>query len=200
MNFVDNKLIRKAKAGDMQAFAELVYQYKDKIFNLAYRMLGNTQEAEDVSQETFLRVYSNIDRYDEKYKFSTWIYKIATNLSIDRIRKRRTTYSLDDYWNEEEGLDWYTRLPNQSIGPEESIISNEEINQVHKAILNLPEKYRVIMTLRYVEDLSIKEISEIVNLPISTVKTRLLRGREYIRKEISNKYTTVDRSGKYEMS
>lgn len=200
MEFVDKKLVKKAKSGDIQAFTELITNYKDKIFHLAYRMLSNVQEAEDITQETFLRVYSNLDRYDEEHKFSTWIFRIATNLCIDRIRKKKANYSLDENWNDEDGLDWYSRLPSQGKSPEEEAISSEEQNQIHQAIMNLPSKYRVIMILRYIQDLSIQEISEVVNLSNSTVKTRLHRGREYLRKQLIGKNITRERVGEYEMS
>lgn len=184
MNFVDKKLVKKTKAGDKQAFTELVNLYKDKIFNLSYRMLGNTHEAEDISQDTFLKVFTNIEKYDEQYKFSTWIYRIATNLCIDRIRKKKADFSLDNNWNEEDGMDWYSRLSNENMTPEEEVIINERDQKIQKAILELPPKYRVIMNLRYMEELSIQEISDVVNLSISTVKTRLHRGREHLRKEL----------------
>ena len=89
MNFVEARLAKLARNGDRNAFAELVELYKDKIFHLAYRMLNNKQEAEDAVQETFLRVYTNLHRYDENQKFSTWIFRIGTNLCIDKLRRRK---------------------------------------------------------------------------------------------------------------
>lgn len=200
MEFVENSLVKKARSGDTQAFTELMYLYKDKIYHLAYRMLGNAQEAEDVSQETFLRVYSNLDRYDEKHKFSTWIYRIATNLSIDRIRKKKANFSLDESWNDEEGADWYAKIASNDISPEQQAILSEEQETLHKAILSLPPKYRGIVTLKYVNELSIQEISEIVNLSVPTVKTRLHRGREYLRKYLVKSGSVRERSGQYELS
>lgn len=89
LNFVEARLAKLARNGDRNAFAELVELYKDKIFHLAYRMLNNKQEAEDAVQETFLRVYTNLHRYDENQKFSTWIFRIGTNLCIDKLRRRK---------------------------------------------------------------------------------------------------------------
>lgn len=200
MEFVENSLVKKARSGDTQAFTELMYLYKDKIYHLAYRMLGNAQEAEDISQETFLRVYSNLDRYDEKHKFSTWIYRIATNLAIDRIRKKKAKFSLDESWNDEEGADWYAKIASNDISPEQQAILSEEQETLHKAILSLPPKYRGIVTLKYVNELSIQEISEIVNLSVPTVKTRLHRGREYLRKYLVKSGSVRERSGQYELS
>lgn len=184
MEFSESRLIEKAKSGDIDAFTELLYLYNDKIYHLAYRMLGNSHEAEDVSQETFLRVYTNLERYDDKYKFSTWVYRIATNLCIDRIRKKKADFSLDDNWNSEEEMDLYSKIPNYSKSPEDEVISNEEQEILQNAISNLPPKYRAIMTLRYVNDLSVQEIGDITNLSKATVKTRLHRGREYLRKQL----------------
>ena len=103
MKPLETRLARLARRGDQRAFAEIVDLYKDKLYHLAYRMTGNRQEAEDVVQEAFLRVYKNLDRYDENQKFSTWIYRIATNLCIDRLRKRRAIYSLDAESSDHEG-------------------------------------------------------------------------------------------------
>jgi len=98
MEAFEKRLLKLSQNGDRQAFGELVDLYKDKINSLAYRMLGNLQDAEDIAQETFMRVYANLHRYDDQYKISTWIYRIANNLCIDRIRKRkvrRNQLSLD---------------------------------------------------------------------------------------------------------
>ncbi|BAH41242.1 hypothetical protein BBR47_02650 [Brevibacillus brevis NBRC 100599] len=104
MDFVEKRLTQRAKRGDREAFAELIEIYKDKIFQLAYRMVGNRQDAEDIAQETFLRVYANLHSYDDSYKFSTWIYRIATNLCIDRGRKKRPDFSLDEETEPGPGL------------------------------------------------------------------------------------------------
>lgn len=200
MEFVDKKLVERAKTGDNRAFEELMYMYKDKIYYLAYRMLGNSQEAEDIGQETFLRVYTNLHRYDDQHKFSTWIYRIATNLCIDRIRKKKANYSLDDYRNEEEGMDWYSTIPDDNKTPEEEVIYLEEQDTIQRALLKLPPKYRVIMSLKYVQDLSVQEISDIVNLSTATVKTRLHRGREYLRKQLIESGNVREGRGQYELS
>jgi len=200
MEFVDKQLVKKAKMGDMQAFAELIQHYKDKIYHLAFRMLGNRQEAEDICQETFLRVFSSLDRYSETYKFSTWIFRIATNLCIDRIRKKKADFSLDENWNDDDGVDWHSRIANFEKSPEEEVILSEQQQLLQKALLNLPAKYRGIMILRYVQELSIQEISEVVNLSLATVKTRLHRGREYMRNQLVASDFLRERGGQYEMS
>ncbi|MDD9267059.1 RNA polymerase sigma factor SigW [Paenibacillus sp. GCM10023248] len=184
MNFVEARLAKLARNGDRNAFAELVELYKDKIFHLAYRMLNNKQEAEDAVQETFLRVYTNLHRYDENQKFSTWIFRIGTNLCIDKLRRRKNTYSLDAEMPDGEGNDYYAMLPSNEDTPEKQIMVSETQEQIRRAIATLPEKYKSIVVLRYLQDMSLQEISEVLDMPVTTIKTRVHRGREYLRKRL----------------
>lgn len=195
MNSIDNNLINKVKSGDNQAIVKLVNLYKDKIYYLGYRMLGNKEEAEDICQETFIRVYTNIDKYNNKYKFSTWVYKIATNLCIDRIRKNKNIiYSLDNNLENNDNADWYTLVPDSGLNPEEEVILNEQNNSIQQSFEKLPVKYRAIMILRYVDELTLQEISEVLDLPITTIKTRLHRGREYMRNNLLSDNVFKERS------
>jgi len=183
---IEEKLIKRIKKGDRDAFPELVELYKDKIYHVAYRMLGNAQEAEDIAQETFIRVYANLENYDPSYKFSTWIYRIATNLCIDHLRKRKqSVYSLDKPVEGAEGLDWHDRLADPDLGPEDRVLEGEFHGQVQEAIDSLSPKYRSIMILRYLEDLSLSEISDALKLPVTTIKTRIHRGREALKKKLN---------------
>jgi RNA polymerase sigma-70 factor (ECF subfamily) len=184
---IEARLARKALKGDQQAFAEIVGLYQDKLYHMAFRMLGSRQEAEDVVQEAFLRVYRNLDRYDEGMKFSTWIYRIATNLCIDRLRKRKATYSLDAESTEHEGLDGYAVIPSDDRTPESEMLLSETQRIVRQAIDTLPAKYKSVMVLRYLHDLSLQEIGEVLDMPVTTVKTRVHRGREYLRKKLERK-------------
>ncbi|CAM5779085.1 RNA polymerase sigma factor SigW [Brevibacillus borstelensis] len=184
MDFVEKRLTQRAKRGDREAFAELIEIYKDKIFQLAYRMVGNRQDAEDIAQETFLRVYANLHTYDESYKFSTWIYRIATNLCIDRGRKKRPDFSLDEEVEPGQGMDWYSRLSSNEKNPADLLVTQELQETVQDALSHLAPKYRSIMILRYIEDLSLQEISDIVKLPVTTIKTRIHRGREALRSKL----------------
>ncbi|WP_019123997.1 RNA polymerase sigma factor SigW [Brevibacillus massiliensis] len=186
MEFVEKRLTERAKRGDREAFAELVDIYKDKIYQLAFRMVGNRQEAEDIAQETFLRVFANLHTYDESYKFSTWIYRIATNLCIDRGRKKKPHFSLDEEADGTEGLDWYSRLSSNEKTPEEKMVTRELQDTVQEALTQLSPKYRSIMILRYIEDLSLQEISDVLKLPITTIKTRIHRGREALRGKLQH--------------
>ncbi|GIP34959.1 RNA polymerase sigma factor SigW [Paenibacillus sp. J2TS4] len=188
MNYLETRLAKLSRNGDRRAFAELVDLYKDKIYHLAYRMLSQAHAAEDIVQETFLRVYRNLHRYDENQKFSTWIYRIATNLCIDQLRKRKANYSLDAEMPEGEGADWYSLLPSEEETPEGQVLLSETQQQIRSAIDALPEKYKSVVILRYLHDLSLQEIGDILGMPVTTVKTRVHRGREYLRKKLASEF------------
>ncbi|MGG4147424.1 RNA polymerase sigma factor SigW [Paenibacillus algorifonticola] len=187
MNVLEARLAKLSLKGDQRAFAELVGLYQDKLFHMAYRMLSNRQEAEDVVQEAFMRVYRNLERYDETLKFSTWIYRIATNLCIDKLRKRKPVYSLDAESTDHEGLDGYSMIPSDNRTPESETLLSETQQIIHQAIASLPPKYKTVMMLRYIEDLSLQEISEVMDIPVTTIKTRVHRGREFLRKKLEYK-------------
>ncbi|MFC4737973.1 RNA polymerase sigma factor SigW [Bacillus daqingensis] len=184
MDIVVKKIVREVKRGNQDAFAELVDLYKDKVFHIAYRMLGNAHEAQDVSQEAFLRAYTNIESYDENRKFSTWIFRIATNLSIDRIRRKKPDFHLEDQVGGTDNLDYHSQFAADIDLPEDQVVKLEMQQWIQDEIMALPPKYRSAIILKYLEDLSLKEISEVMNLPVATVKTRIHRGREALRKRL----------------
>ncbi|WP_026688566.1 RNA polymerase sigma factor SigW [Alteribacter aurantiacus] len=186
MDAVVKKIIMEVKKGDQQAFAELVELYKDKVYQISYRMLGNVHEAQDVAQEAFLRAYTNIDSYDMNRKFSTWLFRIATNLSIDRIRKKKPDFHLDDPVGGTEDLTYYSQIAADEELPEDKVVQYEMQEWIQNEIAALPPKYRSAIILKYLEDLSLKEIAEILNMPVATVKTRIHRGREALRKRLRN--------------
>ena len=186
LDTLENRLAQLARSGDRSAFGQLVDLYKDKIFHLAYRMTGSRQEAEDIVQETFMRVYANLDKYDSRWKFSTWIFRIGNNLCIDRLRKRRPTWSLDAENPDADGGDGYAMLPTNDASPEDRMVLSEMQKNIRDAIAQLPDKYRSVVVLRYLQDLSLNEIADILELPVSTVKTRLHRGRESLRRKLEH--------------
>lgn len=168
----EDALIKRSIEGDHAAFAQLVERYAGAVFNLAYRMLGNAQEAEDASQEIFLKVYANLARFDRERKFSTWLLSIGSNYCIDRLRRRRFAWlTLDDT---------VLTIPNPGKGPEHSAIEREEHDAVQRALLRLPPAYREVAVLRYWHDLSYEEIVQALGLPESTIKTRLHRARRML--------------------
>lgn len=178
------KRIKQVLKGDQDAFGEIVELYKDKVFQICFRMLGNRHEAEDMAQEAFVRAYVNIKSFNINMKFSTWLYRIATNLCIDRLRKKKPDFYLDAEVAGSEGLDMYSQIAADTALPEEEVESLELQETIQAEILKLPEKYRTPIVLKYIEELSLKEISEILDLPVGTVKTRIHRGREALRNQL----------------
>ncbi|AEN91917.1 RNA polymerase sigma factor [Priestia megaterium WSH-002] len=147
-------------------------------------MLGNREEAQDAAQEAFIRAYVNIHSYDTSKKFSTWLYRIATNLCIDRIRKKKPDYYLDAEVAGTDGLNMYSQIAADQALPEEELEQVELQEFIQSEILKLPEKYRTVIVLKYIDELSLKEISDILDLPLGTVKTRIHRGREALRNRL----------------
>ncbi|AYC30564.1 RNA polymerase sigma factor SigW [Paenisporosarcina cavernae] len=186
MDALINKRIQEVLKGDQTAFAEIVELYQDKLYRVCYRMLGNKQEAEDMAQEAFVRAYTNIHTFDTNRKFSTWLYRIGTNLCIDRIRKKKPDYYLDATVPGTDGLDMYSQLAASDERPEDEVVKMEMQERVQYEISRLPEKYRAVIVLKYMEDLPLQEISDILDMPLGTVKTRIHRGREALRKQLSS--------------
>ncbi|MFC4410304.1 RNA polymerase sigma factor SigW [Chungangia koreensis] len=186
MDALVNKRVKQVLKGDYDAFTEIVELYQDKLYQVCYRMLGNRHEAEDIAQEAFVRAYINIHTFDQKRKFSTWLYRIATNLCIDRIRKKKPDYYLDAEVRGTEGLTLYSQVAADEELPEEELMKMELQDRVQYEIGRLPDKYRSVIVLKYIEELPLLEISEILDLPLGTVKTRIHRGREALRKQLSN--------------
>jgi RNA polymerase sigma-70 factor (ECF subfamily) len=184
---VEARLARLALKGDQRAFSEIVELYQDKLYHMAYRILYNRQEAEDIVQETFMRVYKNLVRYDDSLKFSTWIYRIATNLCIDRLRRKKPVYSLDAESVDHDGLDGYAMVPSDNRTPESELMLSDTQHIIHQAIETLPAKYKSVMVLRYLQEMSLQEISDVLEMPVTTIKTRVHRGREFLRKKLEHK-------------
>ncbi|MFE8704219.1 RNA polymerase sigma factor SigW [Cytobacillus sp. FJAT-54145] len=186
MEALVKKRIKQVLKGDQSAYGEIVEIYKDKVFQICYRMLGNRHEAEDMAQEAFIRAYVNISSFNINLKFSTWLYRIATNLCIDRIRKKKPDYYLDAEVSGTDGLTMYSQIAADTSLPEDDLESLELQETIQREITKLPEKYRSVIVLKYIEELSLNEISEILNIPLGTVKTRIHRGREALRHQLRN--------------
>jgi RNA polymerase sigma factor (sigma-70 family) len=170
----DAALVELVLNGDQNVFAVLVERYKDAVQNLAYRMLGNATEAEDVTQEAFVRAYTQLSTYKTVHKFSTWLLSIASHLAIDQLRRRRfLALPLDDV----PFLEW---IPDVVVGPEQSALQGEQQDEVQKYLQRLPAKYRAVIVLRYWYDFSYEEIATALNLTQQLVKARLHRARELL--------------------
>ena len=172
--FTDEELISRFQNGDERAYVELVNRYKDRLLNFVFQFLGDIEQAEDVVQDTMLRLYEKKHYYKEIAKFSTWLYTIARNLANTELRKkkrRKTTY-LSQLSKERQ-----FEIPAIQDDVDQSI-QNEFINdRIQSAISNLPEHFKVVIILRDIQELSYEEISNIVEVPLGTIKSRINRAR-----------------------
>jgi RNA polymerase sigma-70 factor (ECF subfamily) len=174
----DEALARQARV-DRTAFAELVRRYSDGIYSLAYRMVGNADDAEDIAQETFLRAYRALGTYDPTRPFRAWLYRIASNLCVDHEAAQRPVLSLEDANG--TGSDAATSILMGEEDPQ-AIVERREVQRlIQQGILALPPHYRVVIVLRYLHGLSYEEIAQTLGLPLNTVRTHLHRGKEALR-------------------
>ena len=188
INLSDQSLIEKVRGGDYQAFEFLVTRYEAKVYRLAIRMLRNPQDAEDALQETFLQVFRGLPGFEGRSQFSTWLFRLATNVCLMRIRHRETEPSkllpLEDYLPKlEEGgspqmVDWADR-------PEDALLSKESREQMMGALDKLPPEYRAVFILRDIEGFSNAETGESLGISIAAVKSRLHRARLALRGMLS---------------
>jgi len=184
----DHALIEATKNGDEAAFAAIVGRYRNPITNYLYRFLNDYEEAVDLTQETFVRVYFAIDRYHTEYAFSTYIYRIATNLAISEIRKRkrRTILSLTGLFQTDSDDTTEFQPPDQRALPDEDLIEDEKGRVIAKAIAALPVKYRVPIILRDVEGKTYDEIAGILELGLGTTKSRISRARALLKEKLQH--------------
>ncbi len=182
----DEELVRRVQHGHMEAFEELVRRYERKVYNIAYRLLGNEEDAAEALQDTFLRVYRFIPKFAFKSSFYTWLYRIATNVSLTRLRRRKKTevVSLDASIPESDNLKF--DLPDTGQTPEEAFQQKRLREKLDQAVEQLPEEYRAVVVLRDLEGLSNEEVSKILKLSVPAVKSRLHRGRLALRQQLVN--------------
>jgi RNA polymerase sigma-70 factor (ECF subfamily) len=187
----DNNLVREFIAGNDAAFTQLVTKYKDSLTNFLNVMVGNYDVAADLAQETFIRVYRNIGRYSNIYQFSTWLYRIASNLAIDEIRyrKRRGQVFYNNIWDNSRTND--AERPEMQIsdvrrGPREEILRRESSQVLGDAIRSLPEKYRVAFVMKEVQELPYETIAQILKCSTGTIKSRLHRARELLQRKLEH--------------
>ncbi len=186
------KWIRQALSGDSEAFVQLIEVYQRSVFNLCYRMLGNTEDAEDASQETFLRAFHALGKYDQKRSFATWLLSIAAHYCIDQIRKRKmTVFSLEDLP--------YVEFTDHDPLPESTVSLREDQQRVQQLLKTLTETDRAAIILYYWYDFSYDEIAQTLSLTVSAVKSRLHRARRALAESWLEKYPTtfqeVERKG-----
>ena len=168
----DAALVNDCKRGDRKAMSQLVSQYQRPVYNAAYRILGNTDDAEDTTQTVFLKVFEHIADYNPKFKFFSWVYRITINESLNQVKKRRKQEPLAD----SQASPWQ--------GPAEELDTNRLCEKVQSALMNLNEDYRTVVILKHISGFSYQQISEILQLPEKTVKSRLYSARQLMKKTL----------------
>ena len=178
----DLDLIQKFKNDDPSVFGELVLKYQDRIYNLCRYMLGNVQDAEDAAQEVFIKAFRNLEYFETKSPFYTWLYRIGINTCLD-CRKKSSCRHDSFHVN----IDSLLHEPASGHSPEKQYLSSELTEALQSALLSLPPKLRSIIILKEIEDLSYEEISQILKISMGTVKSRISRAPEQLRKILRNK-------------
>jgi RNA polymerase sigma-70 factor (ECF subfamily) len=178
----ERDLIRRCQTGDSQALEQIVRQYQDGVYGMAYGMLGNREDAQDLAQDAFLTVWEKIGQFKFKSRFSTWLYRVVTNLCINeknRKRRRKTTpMEIDD------SQAW---VPVDTVTPEKEVLLAEQQEILQAALAQLKDKYRTILVLREMENLSYDELSEVLGCSIGRVKSRLHEARLALRNILQQK-------------
>lgn len=162
-------LISRARGGDREAFGALVEQYRDNVYRLAYRMCGNAYDADEAAQEAFVAAWRALPNFRGDAKFSTWLYRLTTNVAIDVMRREKRHQTVGDG----EMVD----LADDADSPQETVERTEQQEAVQKALATLSEEYREVLLLRYMEELDYAEIAEVLQLPSGTVKSRINRAK-----------------------
>lgn len=175
MKVNERGLVARARTGDASAFEALVNTHAQLVYNLAFRVVNDPYEAEDLAQEAFLRAWQGLPRFRGQARFSTWLYRIVTNLCYNRLpRMRRELMAM-------EPDERATYLPDERQEVERTLLSDELSAYLHQAIAELPDSYRLLITLRHLQEMSYNEIAEVTGMPLGTVKTGIFRARKLLR-------------------
>lgn len=185
VNGEDADLIRRCRTGDPRAFRDLVRRYERPVYSVLMRVVRRPEDAEDLAQETFVRVYRALDRYDPSRPFTAWLFTIASRLAIDHLRRKRLpTVSLT--LESDEGDERTMEVMDPGLQPDEVTSRGQEEERAQGLIDSLPEHYRVVVMLRHQQDLSYEEIAEVLQLPLGTVKARIHRARALLKQRIED--------------
>lgn len=176
----DYALIKRALAGEQKAFGILLSRYKDSVNYMILKMVHNRDDADDLTIEAFSKAFHHLDKYQPDYTFSTWLYKIATNNTIDFIRRKKLKLLSIDVQPEDEGESLSHLLPSHHLGPEDHYIKEQRALLMHSILDKLNPRYRTLVEMRYFDELSYDEIAEKMNLPLGTVKASLFRARDLL--------------------
>lgn len=173
--------LEKARQSDIYAWEKLVKEYENMVYHIAYRMMQNEQEAKDISQEIFIKVYRNLPKFDEKSTFSTWLYRIAINTCIDALRKNKTKQTIS--WEQHIEQNKNETITYTTETPEEICLQKEKQNNIMEALQNLSPEHKAVILMRDIQDMTYGEIAECLSVSLGTVKSRIARAREQFKKE-----------------
>lgn len=188
INDIEKNLLKKAKSGDISAFESLIEGYQKKVFNIVFRMLGNYDDANDVTQEVFIKVFRYLKNFKEQSLFSTWLYRIATNTCLDELRKNKNKNII--YIDQDiklEDSDIKRQVVDDNPTPDIIYEKNETSKLVNEAINKLSSEHKAAVVLRDIQGFSYEEIAKILNCPVGTIKSRINRGRKSLRELLENK-------------
>ncbi|MCK4574356.1 MAG: sigma-70 family RNA polymerase sigma factor [candidate division Zixibacteria bacterium] len=179
-------MIEAALNGSQKAYAELTTRHRQAVFHIIYKIVRDNETAHDLAQETFMKAFSSLASYRSEFRFSTWLYKIAANCSIDFLRKRRiNALSLDQEIQTKDGTVGI-EVPDYSYHPGRDLERKEQRFSIETAIESLPEKYREVIVYRHKDDKSYEEIADLLDIPLGTVKARIFRARELLKKKLKS--------------
>ena len=177
----DLELVEAARLGKQSAYAELMERYRDSIYFMMLKMVRNSDDADDLTIEAFGKAFSRLDQYSPSFAFSTWLYKIASNNSIDFIRKKRIQVtSMDSGYTNDDGERIQIDAKSTTMNPEETVIYGQKVVHMRMLVSKLKPRYRVLVEKRYFDELSYEEIAEELQLPLGTVKAQLFRARDFL--------------------
>lgn len=190
---IDRMLVDRFKAGDQSAFDEMVLRYWDRIFVMVKQLLGNSQDAEEVTQDAFVRAHRGLANFRGDSAFSTWLYQIATNLARNKYwywwrRKRDKSISFDQPLSEDASMTLSDVFPSEVDTPKDDAIAQEFVERVAECMQMLNAKHREILILRNVQNLSYEEIAAVLNISVGTVKSRIARAREGLREKMGREF------------
>lgn len=176
----DYAIVLRAVDGDQKAFAEIMARYQDAIYYMMLKMVSNREDAMDITVEVFAKAFEKLDQYKPEFAFSTWLFRMASNASIDYLRRKKLRQVSLEQLFEQEGSDRQLFIRSENLNPEEKSIKKQQDSILKELVNTLPNRYRILINLYYFEEFSVEEIALQLDLPRNTVKGQLFRARDLL--------------------
>jgi RNA polymerase sigma-70 factor (ECF subfamily) len=177
----DEILVKRAQGGELAAYGDLVERYQDRVYGLAARLLATPEDARDAAQEVFIKVFRALPGFDLRAEFATWLYRIATNVCLDMLR-RRLREQLHNYRGSDSGRS--NILKDDRAGPEDALLAKERLKELQRAVMDLPDDYRVALVLHHYQQMSYRQVADCLGLPEKTVATRIHRAKLMLKQKL----------------